>query len=51
MTVRELPQIEHDDKVSIRFKRMTTAVNAAIAHDDKAPLMDTREASASAQPA
>jgi hypothetical protein len=44
MSVRELPAIEHDDKVSIRFKRMTTAVNAAIAHDDKAPLMEAQPA-------
>jgi hypothetical protein len=51
LAVRELPQIEHDDKVSVRFKRMTAAINSAIAHDEKAPVADTREASASAQPA
>jgi hypothetical protein len=44
LTVRELPQIEHDDKVSIRFKRMTAAVNAAMSHDDKAPVAEAQPA-------
>lgn len=41
MSVRELPAIEHDKKVSVRFGRMTHAVNAAIAHDQKAPHADS----------
>lgn len=44
LTVRNLPQIEHDNKVSVRFKRMTAAINSAIAHDEKAPLMEAQPA-------
>lgn len=44
LTLRELPAIEHDDKMSVRFKRMTAAVNAVIAYDDKAPLLEQQPA-------
>lgn len=44
LVVRELPAIEHDDKVSVRFKRMTRAVNAAIAHDQHAPHAEAQPA-------
>jgi hypothetical protein len=44
LAVRELPQIEHDDKVNVRFKRMTAAINSAIAHDEKAPTEEAQPA-------
>lgn len=51
LMLRSLPTVEHHDKVSVRFQRMTNSINAAIEYDKAAPLTDTREASASAQPA
>lgn len=44
LTARGLEAIEHDDRVSVRFKRMTAAVNAAIAHDQQAPHAEAQPA-------
>lgn len=44
LAVRELPAIEHDEKVGVRFKRMTAAVNAAIEHDKHAPVAEAQPA-------